>query len=247
MTLALRLSTAVDHVDEIAIATLYLLVMMIMAVCIRLIFRYYILRSLQWDDGMVSVALVSLLYGFAYLRYLLELVLTQRLFEKALALAQSAIIFSGTQTGFGKLQSEMSAANFITVEKVATPFPLSTRSTNIGGRQDLYSSDLLYILSISLAKISVFQFLNKLCVAEIHKIICRWSSLLVAVWTIPVLFTLAFKCGASSPWDLNNGHCIKIVSSDFHLTQITKSYVLTKRPVSSISGPLYPQSTSPPN
>ncbi|RAO73226.1 uncharacterized protein BHQ10_009238 [Talaromyces amestolkiae] len=185
MTLALRLSTAVDHVDEIAIATLYLLVMMILAVWIRLIFRYYILRSLQWDDAMVSVAL-------------------------ALAIAQSAIIFSGTQNGFGKLQSEMSAANFITVEKVATPFPLSTRSTNIGGRQDLYSSDLLYILSLSLAKISVIQFLNKLCVAEIHKIICRWSSLLVAVWTIPVVFTLAFKCGASSPWDLENGHCIKI-------------------------------------
>ncbi|KAF5015442.1 hypothetical protein F66182_13233, partial [Fusarium sp. NRRL 66182] len=185
MALVPRLSTAVDHVDEIAIATLYLLVMMILAVWIRLVFRYHILRSLQWDDGMVSVAL-------------------------ALAIAQSAVVFSGTQSGFGKLQSEISPANFITVEKVATPIPLFIRSTNVGGRQDLYSSDLLYILSLSLAKISVFQFLNKLCVAEIHKIICRWSSLLVAVWTIPVLFTLAFKCGASSPWNLDNGHCIKI-------------------------------------
>lgn len=63
MALVPRLSTAVDHVDEIAIATLYLLVMMILAVWIRLVFRYHILRSLQWDDGMVSVALV----GFAYL------------------------------------------------------------------------------------------------------------------------------------------------------------------------------------
>ncbi|PCG99896.1 Hypothetical protein PENO1_050640 [Penicillium occitanis (nom. inval.)] len=185
MDLALRLSTAVDHVDEIAIATLYLLVMMIMAVWIRLTFRYYILRSLHWDDGMVSVAL-------------------------ALAIAQSAVIFSGTQNGLGKLQSEMSAAHFITVKKVATPIPLSTRSTNIGGRQDLYSSDLLYILSLSLAKISVFQFLDKLCVAKSHKNICRWSSLLVAAWTVPVVFTLAFKCGVSSPWDLDNGHCIKI-------------------------------------
>ena len=165
---------------------------------------------------------------------------TQRLIVKALAIAQSAVVFSGTQSGFGKLQSEISPANFITVEKVATPIPLFIRSTNVGGRQDLYSSDLLYILSLSLAKISVFQFLNKLCVAEIHKIICRWSSLLVAVWTIPVLFTLAFKCGASSPWNLDNGHCIKIVSLNFHFTQVTKSYVLTKQPISSISGPRYP-------
>lgn len=167
MALALRLSTAVDHVDEIAIATLYLLVMMIMAVWIRLTFRFYILRSLQWDDGMVSLAL-------------------------ALAIAQSAVIFTGTQHGLGKLQSEMSAAHYTTVEK------------------DLYSSDLLYILSLSLAKVSVIQFLEKLCVAKNHKSICRWSSILVAVWTVPVLFTLAFKCGASSPWDLDNGHCIKI-------------------------------------
>lgn len=62
MALPIRLSrspTAVDHGDEIAIATLYLLVMMIMAVWIRLAFRYYMLRSLQWDDGMVSLALVG--------------------------------------------------------------------------------------------------------------------------------------------------------------------------------------------
>lgn len=228
MALALRLSTAVDHVDEIAIATLYLLVMMIMAVWIRLTFRYYILRSLQWDDGIVSVALVGLSYGFAYLSRLLELVFTQRLIEKALAIAQSAVIFSGTQNGLGKLQSEMSAAHLITVKKVATPIPLSTRSTNIGGRQDLYSSDLLYILSLSLAKISIFQFLDKLCVVKSHKNICRWSSLLVAAWTVPVVFTLAFKCGVSRPWDLDNGHCIKIVSLDLHLTQVTKSYLLTK-------------------
>lgn len=71
MALPIRLSrspTAVDHVDEIAIATLYLLVMMIMAVWIRLAFRYYMPRSLQWDDGMVSLALVgtSPLIAFTY-------------------------------------------------------------------------------------------------------------------------------------------------------------------------------------
>lgn len=47
-----------DHVDEIAIATLYLLVMMILAVLIRLIFRLYMLRSLHWDDGIVVLSSV---------------------------------------------------------------------------------------------------------------------------------------------------------------------------------------------
>ncbi|KAJ5219380.1 uncharacterized protein N7498_001479 [Penicillium cinerascens] len=170
MALPIRLSrapTAIDHADEIAIATLYLLVMMIMAVWTRLVFRYYMLRSLQWDDGMVSLAL-------------------------ALAIAQSAVILNGTVHGLGKLQSEMSAAHFTTVEKA------------------LYSSDLLYVLCLSLAKVSILQFLEKLCVNKRHKTICRWSSILIAVWTVPVFFTLAFKCGASRPWDVDNGHCINI-------------------------------------
>ena len=47
-----------NHVDEIAIATLYLLVMMLMAVLIRLTFRLYMLNSLYWDDGIVVLSLV---------------------------------------------------------------------------------------------------------------------------------------------------------------------------------------------
>ena len=51
---------APDHVDEIAIATIYLMVMMILAVLIRLAFRLHMLRSLEWDDGTISLALVCL-------------------------------------------------------------------------------------------------------------------------------------------------------------------------------------------
>lgn len=49
-----------DHGDEVAIAALYLLVMMIMAVLIRLAFRFFMLRSLQRDDGIISLALVCI-------------------------------------------------------------------------------------------------------------------------------------------------------------------------------------------
>lgn len=51
-------SPRIDHGDEIAIAALYLLVMMIMAVLIRLAFRFFMLRSLQRDDGIIALALV---------------------------------------------------------------------------------------------------------------------------------------------------------------------------------------------
>ncbi|KAJ5636982.1 hypothetical protein N7490_006861 [Penicillium lividum] len=81
-----------DHGDEIAIAALYLLVMMIMAVLIRLAFRFSMLRSFQRDDGMISLALV---FG----------------------IAQSALIFQGTKDGMGKRQSALSTQQVIDVEK----------------------------------------------------------------------------------------------------------------------------------
>ncbi|KAJ5722582.1 hypothetical protein N7488_000617 [Penicillium malachiteum] len=153
--------TMTDHVDQIAIATLYLLAMMIMAVIIRLSFRFYMLRSFQWDDAIVSLSLV---FG----------------------ISQSSAIFTGTTHGLGKRRSALSLS------------------------ETLYASNLLYVLALSLAKVSVLQFLNKLCVNKTHKKICFWSSVLVAIWTIPVFFTLAFQCGAHNPWDTTDDHCINI-------------------------------------
>lgn len=53
-------SSTFDHGDEVAIAALYLLVMMITAVLIRLAFRLSMLRSLQRDDGIICLALVCI-------------------------------------------------------------------------------------------------------------------------------------------------------------------------------------------
>ncbi|RAK95281.1 uncharacterized protein BO80DRAFT_369183 [Aspergillus ibericus CBS 121593] len=81
-----------DHVDEIAIATLYLMVMMILAVVIRLAFRLYMLRSLQWDDGIVSLSLVF-------------------------AVAQCISILVGTRHGLGKRESALSDKQVHILEK----------------------------------------------------------------------------------------------------------------------------------
>jgi hypothetical protein len=55
-------SSTIDHVpdrgDGVAIAALYLMVLMIVSVLIRLAFRFSMIRTLQWDDAVVSVALV---------------------------------------------------------------------------------------------------------------------------------------------------------------------------------------------
>ncbi|KAI2863616.1 hypothetical protein CBS147320_6453 [Aspergillus niger] len=158
---------APGHVDEIAIATIYLMVMMILAVLIRLAFRLHMLRSLEWDDGTISLALIF-------------------------AVAQCAVILVGTEHGLGKRKLSLNDREVHTIEKA------------------LYSSNILYVLALSLAKISVLLLLNKLSVNRWHKKILFWTSVLVGIWTVPVFFTLAFQCGVPEPWDASNGHCINI-------------------------------------
>ncbi|PWY92300.1 hypothetical protein BO70DRAFT_402206 [Aspergillus heteromorphus CBS 117.55] len=156
---------ASDYVDGIAIAVLYLMVIMMMAVLIRLSFRLYILRSLQWDDAAISLSLIF-------------------------AIAQSSAIFQATKQGFGKQQSALSEYEVNTIEKI------------------VYSSDLLYILSLSIAKISVLQLLSRLTVNTLHRRISIWAMILVTMWTIPAFFVLVFRCGIHNPWKLENGHCM---------------------------------------
>ena len=78
--------------------------------------------------------------------------------------------------------------------------------------QALYTADLFYVLALSLAKVSVLHLLNKLTVNKWHKQITCWTSILVGIWTVPVFFALAFKCGALNPWATTNHHCINMVS-----------------------------------
>ncbi|RDK38365.1 hypothetical protein M752DRAFT_257202 [Aspergillus phoenicis ATCC 13157] len=158
---------APDHVDEIAIATIYLMVIMILAVLIRLAFRLHMLRSLEWDDGTISLALIF-------------------------AVAQCAVILVGTEHGLGKRKLSLNDTEVQILEKV------------------LYSSNILYVLALNLAKISVLLLLNRLAVNRWHKKILFWTSVLVGIWTVPVFFTLAFQCGVPEPWDASNGHCIDI-------------------------------------
>ncbi|OJI83584.1 hypothetical protein ASPTUDRAFT_120390 [Aspergillus tubingensis CBS 134.48] len=163
---------APDHVDEIAIATIYLMVMMILAVLIRLAFRLHMLRSLEWDDGTISLALIF-------------------------AVAQCAVILAGTRNGLGKRELSLSDSEVQTLEKV------------------LYSSEILYILALSLAKTSVLLLLNRLAVNKWHKRVSFWTSILVGIWTVPVFFTLALQCGVPNPWDFSEGHCVDSIRVQF--------------------------------
>ncbi|PYH89330.1 hypothetical protein BO71DRAFT_423081 [Aspergillus ellipticus CBS 707.79] len=132
------------------------------------------------------------------------------LYLMVLGIAQSDVIFQATTQGYGKRESALNAHEINYIEKI------------------IYASDLLYVLALSLAKISVLQLLSKLTVNKLHKKICLWSIILVTVWTIPVFFTLAFRCGVPSPWKPKDGQCIEISTQFIFWAAITPIDIITE-------------------
>jgi len=86
---------------------------------------------------------------------------------------------------------------------------LSTTQLDDVQRAD-YAADLLYILVLALAKISVLQLLRRLAVIKLHQRIANGTMVVVMAWTIPSWFALAFRCGIPNPWDSKSGHCMDI-------------------------------------
>jgi hypothetical protein len=119
---------ATDHVDQIAIATLYLLVMMVMAVLIRLAFRLFMLRSLQWDDATVALSLVSCQRRLAQLSN--SRVEWSNGSAQVFGIAQSSTILAGTRHGLGKRQLTLGDVETIQVEEASVPSPSMATTTD---------------------------------------------------------------------------------------------------------------------
>ncbi|KAI9729562.1 MAG: hypothetical protein M1834_006758 [Cirrosporium novae-zelandiae] len=77
--------------------------------------------------------------------------------------------------------------------------------------QAVYTSDLLYIPTLCLAKFSVLQVLDRLSVIERHKKTIKWLGLIVITWAVIAFLPLAFRCGVSRPWNIETGTCIDMV------------------------------------
>ncbi|MCJ1373577.1 hypothetical protein MMC20_004805 [Loxospora ochrophaea] len=108
--------------------------------------------------------------------------------------AQSIAVSIGIQYGLGQRQQNLSLTSLARVEKTQ------------------YTSDLLFILTISLAKISVLQLLERLAVVRSHKRIAKITMIVVGVYTVPAFLAIALQCGTSEPWNTQSSQCIDIFS-----------------------------------
>jgi hypothetical protein len=71
---------------------------------------------------------------------------------------------------------------------------------------------ILYLLTLSLAKISTLLLIARLTSVKPHMLLIRVVGAVVVLWTVASVFAVAFQCGVHRPWDYLEGKCFNRVS-----------------------------------
>ncbi|KAF2436424.1 hypothetical protein EJ08DRAFT_691592 [Tothia fuscella] len=99
-----------------------------------------------------------------------------------MGIAHSITIMFTVKAGLGKHISKISADNLQHLEVMQ------------------YAADLLFIMTITIAKISSAELVARLTRQKKHMRACRLVSFLIIVWGIASVFTIAIGCHPSHPW-----------------------------------------------
>lgn len=77
-----------------------------------------------------------------------------------------------------------------------------------------YANKLLYIATLTLAKLSVISLLMILTESNVHRKLGWLLTIFIALWGVVAEFVAAFQCGAGLPWQFigENANCLKLVS-----------------------------------
>ncbi|EZF32331.1 hypothetical protein TMEN_6710 [Trichophyton mentagrophytes] len=80
--------------------------------------------------------------------------------------------------------------------------------------QDVFTSSIMYILAISLAKLSTLSFIERVVPANKYRGAIKGSLIFLLAWTVVSIIVYGFQCGASAPWDprRSSAKCFNIVA-----------------------------------
>jgi hypothetical protein len=73
--------------------------------------------------------------------------------------------------------------------------------------QKLYTSDLLFVASLALSRLSVAYFLLRLTPVGRHRSVISGLLGAIAIWGLVLLFAIALTCDLSSPWIVVGQRC----------------------------------------
>ncbi|KAI6083297.1 hypothetical protein F4821DRAFT_245095 [Hypoxylon rubiginosum] len=112
----------------------------------------------------------------------------------------------------------LSAFLFAVAESVTMVIPASnilgndinqiTTDELVGGLKAQYARDILFILSLSMAKLSSCRNIFILSPNDIHRLFARIIAWIIGLWMVVCIFATAFQCGIKGPWMQEDNHCI---------------------------------------
>jgi hypothetical protein len=97
--------------------------------------------------------------------------------------------------------------------------------------QKLYTSDLLFVASLALSRLSVAYFLLRLTPVGRHRSVISGLLGAIAIWGLVLLFAIALTCDLSSPWIVVGQRCTGYVGLPTIVSlSFCKAVALTKEP-----------------
>ena len=120
--------------------------------------------------------------------------------------AQSIAFTVQTYNGVGRHLQSLTASQIIIYEKVQICLKNQKRRSNF--EQAGYCSDILYIASMLVSKISILVLLNQITPMRMHKNFIFGVGGVILCWNLASLFAAAFQCRLPDPWRLFSPHCL---------------------------------------
>jgi hypothetical protein len=78
----------------------------------------------------------------------------------------------------------------------------------------IYATSFLYVLTIGLSKFSTTTFLKQLVYKKLDRKALMFLRIVAVMWMISIGTSVLFSCALPKPWDLHDGECIPMVSTE---------------------------------
>ena len=189
-----------DHGPIVDIIAWYTMVVMVLAVCLRLLVRN-VKNVMGVDDLLCVPAMVS------------SSTSAQTVCSSSTALRhwRHHCFIVCRERGFGQETGSPCADTCLQHRKGRLTMPSSRQNTQLMALQDVYIATILYLLTLSFAKASTLVLIFRLVREKAMRLMVYVLGAVTSAWIIASVFAISFQCGLPQPWAYLSGKCFSPV------------------------------------
>ncbi|KAI4234235.1 MAG: hypothetical protein LQ349_003911 [Xanthoria aureola] len=171
-----------NHGPIVGVMTWFLLAATVCAVIARVATKLAISRRFTSDDLLIFAALVRAQHSVYFPQLLKPF--------QALSIGQGVVVTLQIGKGLGKHADTLSGPQLDRFDQFD------------------YASNLLFIVNLCLAKVSVLQMLRTITPVKLHVRMVLGVGLFILLWSLASEFVAAFQCSMPRPWQVTGNRCL---------------------------------------